>query len=230
MTLQTVKIFRGWVLALSCLTFGCGGSTHEVAPDASVTIPDGATDAADGSTEVPEASVGMPGDCDAAAFYDPYDVAESATPTNLVACFSGSNALAVRVDLVGSPVTGRLDEPCVPGLPRQGECRDRCRSEADCGPGALCTGVQYVYRTDNRVLAASRHGNECLEAQCTSPADCGGRACGVSRYSCGGVHGFYCRTEEDECRSDDDCGGFLVGHCSYIKGRFRCEQWPSSCN
>jgi hypothetical protein len=93
-----------------------------------------------------------------------------------------------------------------------GECLyNECQSDSDCGPRARCD-CQEVRR--------------CLEAQCYSADDCGGFACDASPpLVCGNIYppiGYYCRSEQDECRSGDDCVGDR--RCVYDPGvsHWRC--------
>ena len=74
--------------------------------------------------------------------------------------------------------------------------------DGDCGPMARCD-CQYVRR--------------CVEAQCSSADDCGGFACDASGPPrCANIYppvGYYCHSEQDECRSKDDCVG--NSSCAY---------------
>lgn len=217
---------RKWLLALCWLVLASGCSTSDGGIDThdAGELHDSSTDVTDGSVDAPGGPSGLPGECTVPVFFDPYDVQGPRTPTQLVACFGDNRLQAVRVDLLGSPVSGRLDEPCTPGY-RQSECQDECESDADCGQGRLCTGVGRVSLSGS---GSSRHGTQCLPAECTSPADCGGYACGVSFESCGVIDGYHCRSAQDECYSDLDCDEIMTG-CRYLDGRFRCALKTTDC-
>lgn len=76
--------------------------------------------------------------------------------------------------------------------------------------------------------AGTRYGTRCLPAECTSPTDCGGYACGVSFDTCGRVDGYYCRSEKDKCHSDLDCTEVMKG-CRYMTDHFRCATKANNC-
>lgn len=72
---------------------------------------------------------------------------------------------------------------------------NECEPDSDCGPAARCEcfGVR-----------------QCVRAACFSDADCGADLrCEPSQgLLCGNLNppvGYYCHTEQDECRSDADC-------------------------
>ncbi|MCB9780702.1 MAG: ferritin-like domain-containing protein [Alphaproteobacteria bacterium] len=81
-------------------------------------------------------------------------------------------------------------------------CVYSCKSDADCGAGKACLPV-----------AAAGHAidhNRCVDAACTTGADCASGACGVSTYhdGCGWDIQLTCRTGSDLCRSSDECADY----------------------
>lgn len=76
---------------------------------------------------------------------------------------------------------------------------DECFADDDCGPGRLC------------MCGYGEDGNHvCVQASCRTDADCtGGQLCSPTvTASCPNlspVVGYYCHTDEDECRTDADC-------------------------
>lgn len=68
---------------------------------------------------------------------------------------------------------------------------DVCATDADCGKGTACQ--------------CEFNGNYCVQAGCRTSADCGGKACSLD-YGCrGGVNGWQCHRDGDECNSNVDC-------------------------
>jgi hypothetical protein len=102
---------------------------------------------------------------------------------------------------VEAPCHGDDDCTAAPGGTCQlgvgGECLyNECQVDSDCGPMARCE-CQNVRR--------------CVESRCSSADDCAGFACEASLApQCGNLYphvGYYCHSEQDECRSNDDCVG-----------------------
>lgn len=109
----------------------------------------------------------------------------------------------------------RSDEDCKAG--RNGRCSggghtvphcsyDACARDEDCGAQKACA-------------CDPSEGNACVPANCRTDADCGGRGCSPTAAemcgNMGGVAGFYCRTEDDECVSNEDCTSDGSGLCVY---------------
>lgn len=92
--------------------------------------------------------------------------------------------------------TGGVNGRCVGGGHEIRHCSyDRCFADADCGDGHVCQ--------------CDGEGNYCVSANCRTDADCGGRGCsptqGESCGNMGGVAGYYCHTDRDQCSSDEAC-------------------------
>lgn len=93
---------------------------------------------------------------------------------------------------------------CAPATQSDGcSCLDTCVTDAECGGGQMC-------RCDGRVAF-------CTKALCASDAVCPpGRLCVFTDFaSCdvGGVQGFACQTDLDECLTSLDCADRQV--CAY---------------
>jgi hypothetical protein len=108
---------------------------------------------------------------------------------------------------------------CAPLDATGGICQsDQCQSDADCEGGGTCL--------------CSSGGNRCLtQGNCQVDADCGGGEngfCSPSLGSCGdygGIVGYFCHTDGDECTDDSDCADQDGGYCSFNQelGRWRCS-------
>lgn len=91
-------------------------------------------------------------------------------------------------------------------------CQYGCETDSDCGDGRIC-------------LCGDPIGS-CVEATCTSDAECGGELrCTdyVVSPGCGGM-AFACETPEDECATNADCSD---GECSYDGSKHVCQ--PVTC-
>jgi hypothetical protein len=74
----------------------------------------------------------------------------------------------------------------------QCECATGCIQDSDCGAGQICECGDPVGR--------------CIEAECRSDADCGGKACELLRAGmCGLAEQYRCATAQDECSSSQQC-------------------------
>jgi hypothetical protein len=98
--------------------------------------------------------------------------------TPLLACVYGGQGR--RVDLEGSgPVCPNLSDPCN----KDGEpCTHDCITDGDCSPGNVCVchAVGVASTPGVGIALAGEGPNRCVPAECTSSADCGGWACGMS--------------------------------------------------
>jgi hypothetical protein len=84
-------------------------------------------------------------------------------------------------------------------------CTYGCLTDVDCSDSQVCLCDPYI--------------GECIAAECSVDADCGGSSlCGSYEYepSCGGIR-FGCQTPEDQCAGNADCGeyGFCVREVTY---------------
>ncbi|MEB2314216.1 MAG: hypothetical protein OZ928_20415 [Polyangiaceae bacterium] len=148
---------------------------------------------------------------------------DTTSPTTLKAC-AVSDGVAqdfVRYELAGVPVCKHLDRSC--RLLDGESCTHDCVLDSDCQAGSICVCIAGVALTAGRRLGpgVSQGPNRCLPAACTSAADCGGWACGLSHDPCGLADGFHCYSSRDECSSDADCDGNR--RCSYSGDHWKCE-------
>lgn len=146
------------------------------------------------------------------------DSVDTTSPTTLKACLI-EGMIPVREELTGAPICEHLDHPC---QGTGGEaCTHECTRDSDCPEGSLCVCAAGIVTDDGgRVGGTSWGPNRCIPAACTSAADCGGWACGVSHGDCGWASGFYCYSSRDECSSDMDCDNQA---CRFSEDRWKCE-------
>jgi hypothetical protein len=99
-----------------------------------------------------------------------------------------------------------------------GVCEDQCLTDADCGPGYICScaGNTFGYSKST--------ANFCVPASCETDADCGpGGYCSPSVGEGGnfyGVQSYECHGCADCCVNDVDCGATTPGqlgqpYCAY---------------
>jgi hypothetical protein len=117
----------------------------------------------------------------------------------------------------------RCHEDCTAGVNARcyvygyGCSYDECFTDDDCGPARLCDCNNGVY------------GNHlCVTSNCHTDADCpNGHGCSPTRAvvcgALGGVVGYYCHTDADDCTVAADCGISYEepGRCTYDANRLR---------
>src|SRR5690606_3168064 len=117
-----------------------------------------------------------------------------------------------RIDVTG-------DNLC-PGFTEGLDAEPDCRTNADCAAQEVCLcGLVFGAQS---LTAASTFGS-CIPRECSGPADCGGRQCGLSTDRFGAAEGLFCRTAADECESDLECG--LGRTCNFGVDHWACENF-----
>jgi hypothetical protein len=109
-----------------------------------------------------------------------------------------------------------LDSDCSVGSTCQdGTCfeQPQCDEDSQCETGSTCACAGVFAVGSSFATAISL--NQCVPAECRSDSDCGAYSCGLSQSNpCGGLDGFYCHSESDECARHSDCGS-LDRLCAY---------------
>jgi hypothetical protein len=165
----------GWCVDRVCCESDCAGNCRACnLPGSAGTcalVPDG-QDPRDVCKEQPAESCGLDGLCDGAGACRRH---RPGTACRASTCSSAVDRLVAACDGNG---TCQPPEPrsCVPYTCADGSCRTTCRDDADCSPGAVCTGGNCGKKTLGAPCAD--HGEcgsgHCLEHVCCDLASCEG--------------------------------------------------------
>jgi hypothetical protein len=106
------------------------------------------------------------------------------------------------------------------------QCYSVCSSDSDCDSDEACLCALSPVKLDNgggAYVAATM--DLCVPAECRVHSDCLSEECAAALSACGSggdVIGFYCRTDNDECRMNSDCSTGDVCTYSPAKNAWAC--------
>ena len=229
---------RRCIVLSACLAFGCGPAVGVPSDEGSGSSSSTSSTSSDGlSTSSTSGASATVGGADSTTLPDPLttsttsgpsttggacDDAPTVPPATPAGCppiplvdEDGNTIEGSHSGLVTCPERGAPDEN-VYSIFRTGRVpcpttRGSCACDSDCGRGETCLcdmPGDYFY------------GNECVAADCSGDADCGGQRCRAPVIECGTYdtpYAFHCTSPEDDCSAHTTCieNDGQLSYCNY---------------